>query len=141
MTPSTGKDGVWFKTEGILNCTSLILEIQGVKEDVHVDILMALDGEDNGYDEKCPDDLVAPNDLEGISGVSSEDPIPSSAYFWTAQASAIYYVHVTSASGDSDAKFEMTLRGEPRYTRNDFEKVLFEGKGINDQNDLGRKYR
>ena len=77
---------------------------------MHVDILMALDGEDNGYDEKCPDDLEAPNDLEGISGVSSEDPIPSYAYFWMAQASAIYYVHVTSASGDSDANFEMTLR-------------------------------
>jgi hypothetical protein len=109
-TPSTGKDGVWFQTEGILDGTSLILEIQGVKEDVHVDILMTLDGEDNGYDEKCPDDLEAPNDLEGITSVTSEDPIPSSAYFWTAQASAIYYVHVTSASGDSDAKFKMTLR-------------------------------
>jgi hypothetical protein len=42
---------VWFQTEGILDGTSLILEIQGVKEDVHVDILMTLDGEDNGYDE------------------------------------------------------------------------------------------
>ena len=34
-----------------------------------------------------------------------------------------------------------TWQGELRHTRNDFEKVLFEGKGINDQNDLGRKYR
>ena len=89
--------------------TDIILGIQGVKEDVHVDILMALDGEDNGYDEKCPDDLETPNDLEGISGVSSEDPIPSYAYGWTAQASAIYYVHVMSASGDSKAKFYLTL--------------------------------
>ena len=34
--------------------TSLILEIQGVKEDVHVDILMALDGEDNGTMKNAP---------------------------------------------------------------------------------------
>ena len=90
--------------------TDIILEIQGVKEDVHVDILMALDGEDNGYDKKCPDDLETPNDLEGVSGISSKDPIPSYAYYWSAQVSAIYYVHVTSARGDSDVNFKMMLR-------------------------------
>jgi len=109
-TPSTGKDGVWFKTEGILDGTDLILEIKGVEEDVRVDILMALDDEDNEYGEKCPADLKAPSDLDEASSVSSEDPIPAYSYFWTAQASAIYYVHVTSTSGGSDAKFEMTLR-------------------------------
>jgi hypothetical protein len=30
-TSSTGKDGVWFKTEGIQNGTDVILEIQGKK--------------------------------------------------------------------------------------------------------------
>ena len=71
---------------------------------------MTLDGKDNGYDEKCANALEVPDVVVGTDIVTSEDPIPSYAYGWTAQAAAIYYVHVTLASGDSDAKFKMTLR-------------------------------
>ena len=62
-TPPTSKDGVWFKTKGILDGTDLMLEIKGVEEDVYADILMAADGKDNKYGEKCPNDLKAPSIL------------------------------------------------------------------------------
>ena len=70
---------------------------------------MTLDGKDNGYDEKCANALEVPDVVVGTDIVTSEDPIPSYAYGWTAQAAAIYYVHVMSASGDSKAKFYLTL--------------------------------
>ena len=57
---------------------------------MHVEILMALNGEDNGYGEKCITDLEAPSDLEGVSGISSDDHIPGNSYYWTVQ------IHVTS---------------------------------------------
>jgi len=119
-TPSTGKDGVWFKTEGIPNGFDLKLEIQGEKEDVNVEILTALDVDDGSSGDECPDDLEEPSDLEEASSVTSDAPIPYKSYFWTAQGSAFYYVHITSSSGDSDAKFEMTL-DVARFTSNDAE--------------------
>jgi hypothetical protein len=108
-TPSTGKDEVWFKTEGIQNGADLVLEIQGKKEDVKAEILAALDVDDNANGDKCPNNLEEPGDLSKTSGMSHDDPIPSKGYFWTAQGSASYYIHITSSSGNSDAKFEMEL--------------------------------
>ncbi|KAL3776367.1 hypothetical protein ACHAW5_004242 [Stephanodiscus triporus] len=50
-----------------------------------------------------------------ISGICEDDDIPLEAYFWTAQGSASYYVHITSSSGNSDEKFFMTLVAGTSY--------------------------
>jgi hypothetical protein len=42
------------------------------------------------YGEKCLTDLETQSDLEGVSGVSSDDPIPGNSYYWMVQ------IHVTS---------------------------------------------
>ncbi len=76
---------------------------------MNVEILTALDVDNGAKGNKCPDNLGEPSDLEEASSVTSNDPIPYKAYFWTTQGSAFYYVHITSSSGNSDAKFEMTL--------------------------------